>query len=122
MRSEQVAYRTANALGVHGFTMSIDRSCSLADCAKPSAVTLESYEYCVAHFIRTCYQRLEKSPEKLRKGDQENEGLAEAQKRSLLEIVDRATALSLTNDDLSNQERSQLLDILLWAGNLIRQV
>ena len=61
-------------------------------------------EYCVVHFILTCYQHLEKSPPE----------------RALLEIIDRATAIGLTADDLTNQERGQLLDILLWAGDLLR--
>jgi len=82
----------------------MDRRCSLVDCAKPSAVTLGDHEYCVFHFILTCYRSLEKSPEK----------------QSLLEIIDRATVVGLTNGDLTNQERGQLLDILLWAGDLFR--
>lgn len=78
-------------------------------------------EYCVVHFILACYQRLEKSPEQLRKGDQENNGLAEVQRVSLLEIIDRATAVGLSTGDLTNHERGQLLDILLWAGDLVQE-
>ena len=82
----------------------MDRRCSLVDCARPSTVTLGDYEYCVVHFILTCYQRLEKCPEELRERGQENEVLAEAQRRSLLEIIDRATAVGLTTGSLTNQE------------------
>jgi hypothetical protein len=66
--------------------------CSFVDCAKPSAVTLETHEYCILYFISTCYQRLENSPEDT----------------SLLEIVERATAIGLTAGNLTNQERIQI--------------
>jgi len=81
----------------------MDRRCSLVDCAKPRAVTLGDHEYCVVHFILTCYRFLEKSP----------------QEQSLLEIIDRAAAVCLTTCDLTNQEKGQLLDILLWAADLL---
>lgn len=96
----------------------MDRRCSL-DCAKPSIVTLGVCEYCLGHFLLACYRRLEESPE-LGRRDQENDGNARAQKESLLEIVDQATSVSLSTCDLTNQERGQLLDILLWASDLLR--
>jgi hypothetical protein len=82
----------------------MDRRCSHVDCAQPSAVTLGDNEYCVVHFILTCYQLLEKSPPD----------------RSLPEIIDRAAAIGLTVANLTNQEKGQLLDIILWAGDSLR--
>lgn len=82
----------------------MDRRCSHVDCAQPSAVKLGGREYCVVHFILTCYQLLEKRP----------------QDQSLLEIIDRAAAIGMTVSNLTNQEKSQLLDIILWAGDSLR--
>jgi hypothetical protein len=96
----------------------MDRRCSL-DCAKPGIVTLGVCEYCLEHFLLACYRRLEDSPE-LGRRDQKNDGNVHAQKESLLEIVDQATSVSLLTCDLTNQERGQLLDIIFWASDLLR--
>src|ERR1700723_1730831 len=101
------------------YVRSMDRSCSCLDCAKLSVVTLGVCEFCLRHFISTCYRILEESPE-IGRRDQKNDGSADAQKESLLEIIDQATSVSLSTCDLTNQERGQLLDILLWASDLLR--
>jgi hypothetical protein len=97
----------------------MDGRCNFLDCAKRSALTLGGHEYCARHFILTSYQRLEKSRE-LKERDPRNEVLGEAQRMSLLEIIDRATAGSLTTGELTDLERSQLLDVVLWASELVR--
>jgi hypothetical protein len=66
-----------------------------------------------------CYRHLEESPELGRRG-KKNDGNARAQRESLLEIVDQATSVSLSTCDLTNQERGQLLDIILWASDLLQ--
>jgi hypothetical protein len=96
----------------------MDRRCSFLHCAKPSDATLGDHEYCRTHFILTCYRQLEESPEG-RRGDQENEGAAEVQGAPLLEIINQATSVGLSTNDLTNQERAQLIDILLWAIDLL---
>jgi hypothetical protein len=93
----------------------MNRRCSFLHCAKPSVVTLGDCEYCVMHFISIAYRQLEE----YRRGDQENESQIEEQRGSLLEILDRATSVSLTTSDLTNQERGQLLDLLFWASDLL---
>jgi hypothetical protein len=97
----------------------LERRCNFADCAKRSALALGDQEYCAGHFIVTSYQRLEKSQE-LRERDAQNEVLREAQKLSLLEIIERATAGSQSTSELTELERSQLLDVVLWASELVR--
>ena len=93
----------------------MDRCCSFLHCAKPRVVTLGGCEYCVVHFISTSYRHLEEH----RRGDQEKEVESEVLRSSLIEILDQATAVSLTTSDLTNQERGQLLDILFWASDLL---
>jgi hypothetical protein len=96
----------------------MDRRCSFLHCGKPSVVALGDYDYCLVHFILVCYRHLDQSPD-LRRQDQEHEGKAEARTRSLVEIIDQATSLSLTTGELTNQERGQLLDIVFWASDLL---
>jgi hypothetical protein len=97
-------------------------SCATSGCSGPSVVTLGKQDYCREHFIQTCYEHLEECGGKFKERDQTDELVCDARRRSLQEIVDQSTAVSLTHGDLSNLERSQLLDIVRWAGDLIRQI
>jgi hypothetical protein len=85
-------------------------------------VTLGKQAYCREHFIQTCYEDLEECEEQYKERDQADELACDTRRRSLQEIVDQSTATSLTHGDLSNVERVQLLDLVRWAGDLIRQV
>ena len=73
------------------------------------------------HFIQTCYEHLEQCAETFKERDQADELACDTLRRSLQEIVDQSTATSLTHGDLSKLERIQLLDIVRWGGDLIRQ-
>ena len=75
----------------------------------------------LGHFIQTCYEHLEECAGKFKERDQADELACDARRRSLQEIMDQSTATSLTHGDLSNLERIQLLDIVRWGGELIRQ-
>jgi hypothetical protein len=97
-------------------------SCAISGCSGPSVVTLGKQDYCREHFIQTCYEHLEECSEKFRERDQVDELVCDTRRRSLQEIVHQSTAASLTHGDLNNLERSQLLDIVRWAGDLIRQI
>ena len=96
----------------------MDRGCSFLHCGKPRVVKLGDPQYCLVHFVLVCYRYLDQCPD-LRGQDQEREGTAEARTRSLVEIIDQATSLSLTTAEFTNQERGQLLDIVLWASDLL---
>jgi hypothetical protein len=87
----------------------MDRVCSFPDCTKSAVATLDGCKYCVVHFVSTCYKCLEKT------SDRANEAAQKEQRNSLIEIVDTVTSLSLGSDEFTNQERGQLMDILLWA-------
>jgi len=85
-------------------------------------ITLGKQNYCRKHFIQTCYGRLEERSEKFKERNQADELVCDTHRRSLQEIVDQSTAVSLTHGDLSNLERSQLLDIVRCAGDLVGQI
>jgi hypothetical protein len=96
-------------------------SCATSGCSGPSLVTLGKRAYCREHFIQTGYEHLEECAEKFKERDQADELTRDRRRRSVQEIVDQSTATSLTHDHLSNLERIQLLDIVRWGGDLIRQ-
>jgi PilZ domain-containing protein len=79
-------------------------------------------DYCRERFIQTCYEHLEECEDKFKERDQADDLACRTCRRSLQEIVGQSTVTSLTAGDLSNLERIQLLDIVRWAGNLIRQI
>jgi hypothetical protein len=87
----------------------MDRACSFPDCIKSAVATLGGCEYCVSHFVSTCYTCLEKT------SNRANEAAQKERRNSLIDIVDTVTSLSLGSDEFTNQERGQLMDILLWA-------
>src|SRR5260370_30850034 len=73
------------------------------------------------HFIKICYEHLEECAENFKERHQADELACDRRRRSLQQIVDQSTATSLTHGDLSNLERIQLLDLVRWGGDLIRQ-
>ncbi len=97
-------------------------SCAPSGCSGPSVVTLGKRDYCREHFIQTCYEYLEECAERFRERDQADEITCHTRRRSVQEIVHQSTATSLTHSDLGNLERIQLLDIVRWGGDLIRQI
>jgi hypothetical protein len=100
----------------------IHPSRATSSCSGPSVVTLVKQDYCREHFIQTCYEHLEECAEEFKERDQADELACDTRRRSLQEIVDQSTVTSLTHGDLSKLERIQLLDIVQWAGDLIRQI
>lgn len=96
----------------------MDRRCSFLQCGKPSIVTLKELEYCLTHFILVCYGHIEQSLD-LKSGEPETEAETKVRIKSLFEIIDQATHVGLTTGNLTNQERGQLLDILLWTSDLL---
>src|SRR5260370_2605519 len=95
--------------------------CATSGCGGRSVVTLGKRDYCREHFIQTCYEHLEVYAENFKERDQADELACDTRRRSVQEIVDQSTDTSLIGGDLSNLERIQLLDIVRWGGDLIRQ-
>jgi len=93
--------------------------CGYADCIGSATIALEGCCYCTKHFISACYKHLEKSSES--HIDNACEGNAKRQTDSLVEIVDKVTSLSINNVAFSNQERGQLMDIILWTCELLAE-
>jgi hypothetical protein len=94
------------------------QTCSLDSCAKTSAVVLAEHTLCLEHYFEWCYQRLEALEVQIHRKPM---GVAEdSTLRGLVEeCSNRTLAVSLQHEPLTNQDRSRLLDILLWTGDLL---
>ena len=96
--------------------------CAVASCGHAGCTSLEGHDLCRAHFISSCYRRLEECSAQLDHNDHWKEISGEPLIDSLVEIVDQAAALGLTAKDLDGLEQAQLLDILFTAGHLMKDL
>jgi PilZ domain-containing protein len=93
--------------------------CSVAGCDKAAACSLGTRAFCRPHFLSTCYQELEQCSEQI-KWRPLTDAAAESLAEFLAQCTSQTTLLALHASDLSNLERAQLLDLLLWGAELSR--
>ena len=99
----------------------MDHRCAMVDCGNPVASELALQFYCLEHFLMQCYEQLECFANELRERGKSPNVLSSIAIWSPTEIATQVTVIGLREDNLSNAERSQLMDILLWANSLIQQ-
>jgi len=111
--------RAAQDKGDQG-SMVLTETCSRMDCSKQMVTALGDEELCFDHFCARCYELLEGAdgPAEWR---QDAAGCAEVRTR-LDECARRALEIALRQIELNNLERARLLDILLWSGELSREL
>lgn len=96
----------------------IGKTCVVAECPDVCAAVLESQSLCLDHFILRCYESLAAYDGRrdFARRVQETERV---QLRAFLEECSaQALNVCLRSEHLSNLQRSRLLDVLLWAGEL----
>jgi hypothetical protein len=94
-----------------------ESNCTAAACGEMGEVLLAEQPFCLAHFFERCYERLERLDPLVRGKSLETTGIGAAVE-VIGECVTQALVVSLQHEHLSNLERSRLLDILLWSGEL----
>ena len=100
----------------------LSTTCHAPACHNPGCVCFEGHEFCRAHFIASCYERLEEYGFQLGKNDHWQMVSSESFVDILSEIIDQATTLGLESRDLDGIQQAQLLDILFTAGNLLKNL
>ena len=96
----------------------IGKTCAVAGCPDASAAVLENQSLCLDHFILLCYESLA-AYDGRRDFARRVQEPDRAQLRGFLEECStQALSVSLRSEQLSNLQRSRLLDVLLWAGEL----
>jgi hypothetical protein len=98
-----------NALGM--------AQCTTIACAQNGVVKLAGVTLCLEHFFQGCYERLEGLDPVVR-GKARESAINDGAPKVLEEVVKQVLIVCLQHKNLSNLDRSRLLDILLWAGEL----
>jgi hypothetical protein len=86
-------------------------------CLENGVVALAGQALCLGHFFQGCYKRLEQLDPVVRGRLRECTTDAGASK-ALEEVAKQVLIVCLQHENLSNLDRSRLLDILLWSGEL----
>jgi len=90
----------------------------VTNCSTRAIATIESRPRCLEHLISHCYARLHDY-------EQGAAGSAPGAAQGLREFLDhcrsKIVGLLMVQTDLPNLERARLLDILLWATELMER-
>lgn len=95
----------------------LGQNCEVQTCGDAGVAVLGEQALCMDHFLKRCYEQLgEVDP----RGRKVPAGALELATRmaSVEECSAQALRVSLGAEGLTNLERGQLLDLLLWAGEL----
>ncbi len=90
-------------------------------CERSAAAVLQKRVLCREHFISGCYEQLEACGGQLQERPLQVVD-AGAVRELVGECAGQAASLAQSANDLDNLERAQLLDILLWAGELSQRL
>jgi hypothetical protein len=97
--------------------VSVKAGCKGNSCGKSAVGVLGGQDLCLDHFIARCYERLDILEPRVR-----SRSLEEQERRTvrafLEECLNGALRVSLRHDNLTNLDRSRLLNILLLSGDL----
>ena len=96
------------------------RKCSLEPCPDLSVICFAQREFCLHHFLSRCYEDLNHFD--VRAHGSELGHSVPGDLKALVEECSRcALTVSLQCQNLGNLQRGRLLDILLWANELLLQ-
>jgi hypothetical protein len=99
-------------------TMLEKRNCSVDSCGVTAISSLDRQDFCLDHFICCCYGQLESLDPRGRKIRLDATDLSCI--TAFIEDCSRkALDISLRYEALTNLQRGRLLDILLWAGEIL---
>jgi hypothetical protein len=97
--------------------MSDNRICAVDFCEGSAVGTLAQQDFCVDHFIELCYENLQRIDPRGQREARMSVGLP-VMRAFIEECSRRALEVAMRCENLDNLQRGQLLDILLWAGEL----
>jgi hypothetical protein len=97
------------------------KGCVANGCADTAVTHFEKQDLCLNHFVELSYEVLDRLDPRGRRSIGNY-----AERKTLQAFVEecsqRALEVSLSCQDMSNLQRGRLLDILLWAGEIIPAV
>lgn len=97
--------------------MGVQQQCGFGGCDVSKAVVFGGEHLCCEHFIVRCYELLESADLNRRRNGSRSFDAAPV-RESVDECLQKALEISMSIENLNNLQKSRLLDILLWAGEL----
>src|SRR5271170_4424772 len=97
---------------------STGKFCAVEGCYDLAAAALDEQTLCLDHFLSRCYQALETYDGRRDHTFQVHDTEGAQRRHFLEECSTQALNVGLRNENLNNLQRSRLLDVLLWAGEL----
>lgn len=94
------------------------RKCGLDSCPDSAVTYFAQRDFCLHHFVSYCYEELDRLDAR-RNAPQADYSESAALKAFVEECSQCALEVSLKCEHLDNLQRARLLDILLWAGELL---
>jgi hypothetical protein len=96
----------------------VSKRCVANGCGDAAVTSFWQQDLCLNHFVSRCYEDLDRLDPRGRRS-----GESHAERRALKAFVEecsrRALEVSLSCQNIDNLQRGRLLDILLWAGEMI---
>ena len=91
--------------------------CGADECAEGAVASLEECPLCLRHFLAGAYRHLESVAAQINESRFHSDH-GDSASRFLEQCMREATNIACAEEVLSNLERAQLLDILMWASEL----
>ena len=91
--------------------------CITSTCEEDGVAMLAGKSHCLEHFFERCYQRLDRL-DPVARGKSREWAVHDGAPKEIEELVRQVLIVCLQHKNLNNVDRSRLLDILLWAGEL----
>jgi len=101
--------------------MAQEQHCSAKECSQTATTVLDRQPLCEDHFILASYRFLDDAAVQLRHTAHKGPATA-ALARRLDDCVRATTRLAMSVAEPNNLSRARLIDILLWAAELLKQV
>jgi hypothetical protein len=95
------------------------QSCGRSGCSEPGVVTFGAGTLCSEHFLVACYEALGRIDRGMGLRARDATEAREA-KRVAHECARGVLDVSLNAAELSNLQKARLLDVLLWADDILR--
>lgn len=111
--------QTAGELGEQR-AMHLHKPCRYAACLEHGVTSLGNEDLCCDHFVLRCYEFLQQIDAERVKGNGDY-FLSESLRSSVNSCLQGALDVSLRSESLNNLQKARLMDILLWAGELVHQ-
>ena len=102
--------------------MPLEQHCSAEGCSRAASTELDGRPFCTEHFMIAAYRFLDDAAVQIRHTAMQGTSATEELARRLDDCTRATTGLAMSGTGTDNLARARLIDILLWAADLFKQV